>query len=189
MKIGIDIDEVIVEFLKGYLEIYEKIYGKKGFYKDFHSYNFWECLPISKEQAIRIAEEFFDSEEFENIEFVKGAKQAVQTLSKNHELIFLTARPVKIKEKTIRFFNKHFPESSFEIFHSGDFFAGNKSKAEICKDLGISFLIEDNEHYALDCSKNCEKVFLLDKPWNQNMKNQKNIIRVKNWQEIMEMLK
>ncbi len=58
MKIGIDIDEVIVEFVRGYLELYEKKYGKKILFEDIFSYNLWEPLKISKEEIIKLADEF-----------------------------------------------------------------------------------------------------------------------------------
>lgn len=65
----------------------------------------------------------------------------------------------------------------------------NKSKSEICGELGISIFIEDNSSYALDCAKKGIKVLLLDKPWNKNYEKHPNIIKVNSWEEILERLK
>jgi len=58
-----------------------------------------------------------------------------------------------------------------------------KSKADICKEHNICYMIEDNMDYALELATNGIKTFLLEKPWNKG-KEHKNLIKVKNWYEI-----
>ena len=41
LKIGIDIDEVVVEFVKGYLEIYNQKYNPRKFFEDIYCYDLW----------------------------------------------------------------------------------------------------------------------------------------------------
>ena len=189
MKIAIDIDEVIVDFVRGYLNVYEKRYGKKAFFEDIFSHNFWESLKISKEESLDIADEFYDSEQFDNIGIIEGAKESILELSKNNELFIITSRPLKLKKQTEQFFQTNFNEIPFKIFYSGGFLTMGQTKGEICKNLGISILIEDNKDYALDCAKRGVKVFLLDKPWNKNHEQHERVIKVKNWNEILGHLK
>jgi len=189
MKIGIDIDEVVVEFVKGYIKILEKN-GISAEYNKTHSYNFWDCYPITREEAINFANELYDSEHFENMVLIEGAFGAINFLEKNNEIFFITSRPLSIKQKTLDFVKKHFPNSKIEIVFSGDFHKINgKTKAEICKELGISVLIEDNKDYALDCAKKGTKVFLMSKPWNKNYESHENLIKVTSWDEILEQFK
>ncbi len=186
MKIGIDLDEVIVEFVRGYLKLYNLKYKKNILFENIFSYNLWESLGISKEEAVQLADEYYTSEDFENIEFVKDVKESLQKLSKNNKLFIITSRHVKIKEKTKIFLKKIFPLINFEVIHSGDFFDWQgKSKAEICMEKGLDVFIEDRKEYALECAKKKIKVFLLDKPWNRNVANE-NMTRVYNWNEILD---
>ena len=64
-----------------------------------------------------------------------------------------------------------------------------KTKGELCKDLNVDLMIEDDPKYAEDCALKGINVLLLDKPWNQNCIEHENIIRVKNWKEILERFK
>ncbi len=50
-------------------------------------------------------------------------------------------------------------------------------------------MIEDTKEHSELCAKDGIKTFLLDKPWNQHCVEHENIIRVKDWNEILERLK
>jgi len=188
-KIGIDIDEVVVEFVNPYLKIYNQKYNRKKRFEDINNFDLWIPLGITKEDAFEITYKFYDSEDFDNIPFVNGAREGIKRLTKDNELFFITSRPLKIKEKTEQFFRKNFPELNYEIIFSGDIWGSQeKKKPVICKRLCIENIIEDNINYAFDCAKSGIITYLLNKPWNQNGNLPKNIIRVKSWNEILERL-
>jgi len=188
-KIGIDIDEVITEFVKSYLKIYNHKYDDNKTFEDICSYDLWKPLGITRGEAFEISDEFYASRDFDNISFVDGAKDGIERLSRENELFFITSRPVKIKEKTEQFFKKSFPNLNLPlIFSDGLFHNQEETKANICKELNIDSIIEDNINYAFDCAETGIITYLLDKPWNQSNALPKNIIRVKNWKEIMEKL-
>lgn len=185
MKIGIDIDEVVVEFLEGYLKHFNLKKSSCFEIKDFHSYNFWEVLPISKDEAISLADEFFNSELSGNLSFVQNGKEGLKKLASKNNLIFITARPLSWKSKTHKFFENHLPDEKYEIVFSSDFHNNSSSKkSDICLSLGVSLLIEDNKKYALDCAEKGIKVLLFDKPWNFGIKHE-NITRVFSWKDII----
>lgn len=188
MKIGIDIDEVLTEFVRGYLEIYEKKYGKKARFEDIFSYNLWESLNITKEEAIILGDELYESELFRNIETVEGAVNAINFLGEKNEIFFITSRPEKIRSKTEEFLKKHF-SFKYDLIYSGDFWGGKKTKAEVCSELGVDFMVEDNEKYSKEIANKGIRVFMLDKPWNKSCEPRENLFRVNKWQEILERLK
>ena len=189
MRIAIDIDDVIVEFVRGYLEFYNKIHDTRFKIEEMYSYNLEYPLNTTEEKVIEIMFEFFETSAFDNLEFVEGVGELVSELSKNHEVFFITARSPRIKEKTRSFLEKHFPDISMNILHSGDYYGERKTKAEICLDQGIKFLMEDNKIYALDCAKKGVKVFLLEKPWNKNHEEHPNIIKISHLKEVLEQIK
>jgi hypothetical protein len=189
MKIGIDIDEIVVEFLEGYVKLYNQKYNSHIRVEEFHTYDFWEVLPLTKDQAVILAEEFFNSALFDNLSFIKNSKESLLKLLKNNMLFFITSRPSNWQSKTKAFFEKHLENHKYEIIFSSDFHKSNgKTKAEICKELEVKMMIEDNKNYAYDCAEKGISVLLLDKPWNKEMKH-KNITRVFSWEEILNEIK
>jgi len=185
MKIGIDIDEVVVEYVKHYLDFCEKKLGRKFLIEEISVYNLWKVLDISEEEVYEIAKVFNDSGEVEKQEFVEGAKEALNVLSKDNKLFFITSRPSYVKDRTLKFFENHLPEINFELIFSEKCNGNEKTKAEICGELGIRVLIEDRRKYALDCADKGIRVLLMDRPWNRENCEHKNIIRVRDWEEIM----
>jgi uncharacterized protein len=185
MKIGIDIDEVVVEFFREYLKDFNKKFNKNYEFEEWTHYNIWEFTDISKEESLGLADEFSKTKAFFETGLVEGAKQGISELEKENKIFFVTSRPIDIKERTIEFFKMHFPENNFEIHFSGEMWGGEKTKAEICEELGIKIIIEDNAHYALDCAEKGIKAFLLDKTWNKDYIRHENLTKVKDWKELM----
>jgi len=189
MKIGIDLDEVIVDFVKGFSKFYNLKFNKNLLFEDWHSYNFWEVVGISREQSIELVNEFNCSAMFDNLELIKNAEKTIKEILKNHKVFIITARSVRFKEKTYRFIKNLFPINTPEIIHSGDFHnSQGKTKSEICKALEIDFLIEDHKGYAFESAQEGVRVFLFDKPWNKNLDEHEKIIRVSGWKEVLDKL-
>ncbi len=189
MKIGIDVDEIVVEYIKT-LSIYlEKTRGKKVLYGDIFNCNLEGPFEMTQQEVGDLIKEHTSEEIVVNLDLVEGSKESINLLRKIHELFFITSRHTRNEKATLLFFEKHFPGNDFKILFSGDAWEnGNKSKFEICADNEVGVFIEDNPDYALACAQNDIKVFLMDKPWNQNCEHE-NIVRVKNWKEILEKLK
>jgi len=184
MKIGIDIDEVIVKFIDKFLEFYNQKKNTNFKFNDFNTYDFWDIVGGTKEEAIKLVYEFCDSDLIDGLELLENAKEGVDKLNNEHEIIIITARSPKHKEKTFNFFDKYFPGLKEKIIFSRDGYGGKVSKEIICKENNIELMIEDHKNYSLTCAENGIKVLLLDKPWNQNVEHE-NIIRVNNWNEII----
>lgn len=189
LKIGIDIDEVVVEFFKKYLELFNEKFEKNIDFDSWTKYNIWDFTDISREDALGLVNEFQESGGLDDLELVEGVKEALMELNQKYEIYFITSRPQSIKEKTENFLKNLFSEFNFELHFSGGVWNDSKSKVTICNELGIKIMVEDNADYALGCAEKGVKVFLLDKPWNQNVEEHENVIRVRNWDEIMERLK
>lgn len=184
MKIGIDLDEVVFEFVTPYLAKFNLLYRKDLEFKDIFSFDLWVPLEISKDESLRIVKELYASEEFENLPFINGAKEVINRLLENHEVYFITARPNSTREKTFRNLNKGFDINKIKVLFSSDFIEGSiKRKHEICVEKGIEILIEDNKEYALNCAREGIRVLLLDKPWNQGVEEE-GIKRVHSWEQI-----
>ena len=188
-KIGIDIDDVLVHLVKHFYDFYNQKFKKDLNAENHFEYDFMGPFGISAEEAISLIKEFYFTEYFDNLDLIEASVDSIHELSKEHEIFFITSRHLDIKDKTENLLQKLFPTIKYTLIFSGEFWQEAKSKVEICEEVGVSIMIEDNESYALDCAKKGIKVFLLDKPWNQNYEGHENIMRVKDWKQIMEKLK
>ena len=169
MKIGIDIDEVLAKFVDSYLQIYNFKYNKNINTKDMFTYDLWVPLKISRDEAVSITNELFNSDLYDKIGVIEGSQEGVRRLAKDNELYIITARPIFAKEKTKEFFNKYYQDIKFSMYYTGDFFNGAMIKSELCSKKGIDYMIEDNAEIVLDCSKKGINTILFDKPWNQGL--------------------
>ena len=189
MKIAIDIDEVVVEFFREYLELFNKRFNTTIKFEDMDNFHIWEVCNISKEDSLKLVNEFYRSDDFFKMELVDGVKEALEELREENEIHFITSRPISIKEKTQIFLGNLFQNYNFGLHFSGGVWGESRTKGEICKELEVDFFVEDNFDYAIDSARKGIKTFLMDKPWNQNGETHENLIRVKTWPEIMEKLK
>jgi len=185
--IGIDIDEVVAEFLESFLKFYNTKYNKEHRKEDFETYQFEDTIGGTHEDAVNLVKEFGNHYFFENLPLVDGAVEHVKELSKEYEIIFITARHPMFKEKTESFLKKYFEEIFSEVLYTGEAFAKyGITKADLCKERGIKIMIDDNKLFANELAEKGVKVFLLDKPWNKNYDKHENIIKVKDWKEVIK---
>ncbi len=187
MKIGVDIDDTLVEFTKKLIEFYN---SKKNTSFEFERLNTWkfeEVFDLSLEEVLELIREFYFSPELSEVGFVEGAKESLIYLSKKHNILFITARHLDIKDATSFFIDNHFKDHfEFELIFSSDEWNDGKVKHEICVEKEVDLIIEDRLEYALPCSEKGIKVILLDRSWNQCGTLPENVIRVNNWKEILE---
>lgn len=184
MKIAIDIDDVVVGFFENYMKFIETKGVKRVPYGDICCSEMWKVFGISKELVLELADEYHSCKYFDEVEFIEGAKDGVCFLRDNFDIVFVTARPKVVHKKTKDFIFEKFGLLGNKVVFSGNSFYGGVSKCEICKELGIGLIIEDNGHDSLKYAKNGMKVLLLDKPWNQGIEHER-IFRCKDWGEVL----
>lgn len=78
MKIGIDVDDVTVEFMPRLLDFYNSRYGRNLRFEDIVSFRLWDVgIGKTKAEAIKIVYDFYGSEFYGEMDFVKGARGAL----------------------------------------------------------------------------------------------------------------
>lgn len=173
MIIGIDMDDVLVEYVKSFLEFYNERNKTNLSYEEF----------INISSSVDKNNSFFRSDYFRKMELCKGTAKAIKMLAEKNSLFIVTSRQIEWKDATEKFVEENFPGCFKGIFFAGDIHKGfGKKKAEIYD--GMDVIIEDNRGHALECAKTGIKVFLFEKPWNKDVEHE-NIIKVKNWEDIL----
>lgn len=184
--IGIDFDDVLMDFVPGFLSFVSKKIGKTFIKEDIKNFFFWGTLGLSKEEAVALCEEYYQTDAHLNSLPVKRSKEALEKLA-NFSLHVVTARPTFTEDVTRRWTKHHFKDS-IEQFHFTNGFKNNQavSKGALAKELGVSYFVDDAPHNAFDVASEGIPVFLLDAPWNQDTGYHPCIARVYNWDEIIE---
>lgn len=189
--IGIDFDDVLMDFNHGLMSFYNSRNGTTHVREDVKHYRIerlWGCEP---EEVTNVIVDFYDSPAHLETLPLKGALEAIELLSREHELVIVTARPEIVREQTEKWIAKHFPEAFQRIFYVNKDFSDltkKANKSDICKELGVELFIDDSFHNARDIANSGIKVLLFDAPWNRGVEHQ-NVERVFTWEEIIERLK
>lgn len=192
MKLGLDLDDVIIDINRSIREFLKDVYGLSVTLEDHKTFDFhttWECTPT---EAMNRVFEFYESDYMNDIPPIPGSIEAVTSLLDNHEIHFVTSRPHAIEEKTRHWVNTHFPHHSPSIHHTNQFTpAGNPkvNKSDVLKDLGISIMVEDSPYNIQDISSNNIHVLMYTRPWNQNVEASEHITRVNDWNDVLRFIK
>lgn len=190
MNLGLDMDDILAEFVDGFLQFHNDLYGTTVRKKEMFTYHFEDVVGITKDQIEERLLQFYTTDYFQNIKPVSGAEKGIDELAQSHELAVITARPYIIRLETERWLNQYFSNCFASIDLTNQFQyrdQGNKrKKSEVGKERGIQMMVEDNPKHADDCASQGIPVLLLDYPWNQTVELPENIKRVHSWREIVE---
>lgn len=191
MKIAIDIDEVLAEFVKGLLKYHNKTFNTHITFGDVHSYNLWQVWGGTEDEAWEKFDKFYETPEFAEIEPIKSSQESVKQITKTHQTIVITSRPSEYKPRTLEWLNKHFP-NYFERIRFTDEFRGKDNglsrKFYLCQEEKTDIILEDSAKIARDCSRVCKKVILFNKPWNRMQYTTGNTFRVDTWEEALNQI-
>jgi uncharacterized HAD superfamily protein len=187
--IGIDLDDVLLNFNENFFIYHNDKYGTNHQRKDSIDYQLENILRTTKEEAVKRVLDFYESSNHANAKPVNGSVEAIKTLAKDHILFIVTSKPEALEKMTLQWLNKHFPKMFRGVYFTNHFHGGEKrNKADVCKELGIQVFIDDSLEYVKNISSDAAiPVLLFDAPWNQEpVKSPIN--RVYSWAEIVDWL-
>lgn len=189
--IAVDIDDVIAAETEGVRQFINQEYGEAHTAEDYlregEYWTYWQDIwDVSSEEAATRLEAFLKSPIKDNLKLVHGAMQAINMLKQRYELVIVTSRYGRQLETTIPWVEKHFPKT----FSRVEFVAirgEGATKASVCKEIGATYLIDDNvEHCKLAAKQGIKALLFGNYGWSKNVSSSPGIIRVDNWQEVLE---
>ena len=189
MLIASDIDDVLLDLIPAIIEFHNRRYCTNLTKERFHSYRLGEVFDCSDEEANRRMREFFETEEFRDVQPLEDAVEGVMALKeRGYDFIALTSRLLSCRRITEGNIEKYFPG----IFTGRVYLATNhylrklsspKSKGTYCLELRVDVMIDDSITHAEECRDLGIKTLLMDSLHNRR-KTPQGIARVRNWQEI-----
>lgn len=190
MIIGFDLDDVLLDFRETLHVYHNNNYGtnyKREQFKEALE-EMWNCtIEESKKRVFN----FYQSSEHRNAEPINGAVEKIKKLKQHHILHVVTARPEELKNITLEWLDKYFPQTFDGIHFTNQYQYHEKgpirTKGEVCKELGIEFFVDDSLCNVNDIANFGIPALLFDGPWNQG-EVKPPIRRVYSWDEIVEIL-
>lgn len=176
MKIGLDLDGVVVDIIAPILPHLAEICGRPVTTSDLTCFDLREALSLDEAQAERLGRLVLWGELYSLAPPVDGAIEAIQRLA-NHEIWFVTARPGKTRPHTIEWLERHgLPSSPLVLTEHGK---------KVVGEMGFDLFVEDDAGTAVGLAELGVNVLLFDHPWNQCPALPSNCRRVRGWTEIV----
>lgn len=117
---------------------------------------------------------------------MEGSQEVLGKLSGAYRLVVLTARSVSWAPATKRWLNSHFSDI-FEQVYFMEYRRDKQTKGQLCADLNIKWLIDDNVGHvcsALDSGVN--GVLFGDYGWHRGVEIPDTITRCVGWDNVLE---
>lgn len=141
-RIAIDIDEVLVHFVKPMAK-HNKL---KMPTKNKYNYVYRNMFSITEKESTKMVRDFYDSETFKNLKPIQHSNAAIQSLrDKCDKLYIVTGRQTYARENTETWLDKHFPGMFDDLILTNSYSPHEIQKDDICRSLNIDTIIDDND--------------------------------------------
>jgi len=171
MKIGVDIDNVISNTFLDLANYFNEFMGKSAESKDVVEVMRKEKLKMLAYWLITWKDKLLTK-----VSPIEESADLIKKWHKDHEIVLVTSRISIFNKQTKDWLKKH-GIPYHELHHA-------KEKTKHKKAKGCRIFIEDNIDECEVLADYCEKVFLIDYPWNRRKHDKKNIVRVKGFKDI-----
>ncbi len=185
MKIGIDIDDTVSmthdKIIKEAYK-YDKEHVKGKGFKDPNAYSFMEMFYWTVLDVDGFMKYIRSGSHYSELEPIKGASKVVSKLyDEGNEIIFITRRQNNLKVKMIT--KKWLKKNGFKF---NKLIMGISKKGELCNELGIDLLIDNDIKNIYDALDYKVDGILMGDRYN---KDETDLNRVESWEEVYKYIK
>ena len=173
MRIGIDIDGVVADFVKTFIPLVRERYGLALTEEDIYVHDLFLVLGISESEAMELIRATICSDPG----LIDGAKQAIDRLNQEHDVILLTARPEDLFDVTRQWLSKRGIKYR-ELLHLRE---GQKSTPQQAFDL----VVDDHLREVIRFAGKARKIIVFDHPWNQSLNVRGLFDRAYTWHDVL----
>lgn len=195
--IAVDIDDVLSRSAEGFISFSNEQWGLKLSPEDYQEE--WAVVwGVPLEEAVERSIVYHASGAVGKFQPHEAAMPVLQRLAKQYRLVAVTSRREILKPETDRWMERHFP-GIFEALH----YAGiwdrklhqgnvqqtlNHTKAEVLKEIGADYLIDDQLKHCLGAAEaGIVAILFGDYKWNRTTNNLPGrVVRARDWDEVAE---
>jgi len=193
IRIGVDIDDVTAEFtdaLRLWVNTAAGVDLQPHHYQTKHEY--WAHFKAvwAENKIVDLVDyDRFDNELTVNqshVKVVAGAKEAIALLKQKYDIVFITSRPPAQHDATRQWLDEHIdPSMPLYLANNPTVQSNPQSKGELCVELDVQLLIDDNAENCQDARDNgADAILFGDYGWNAHASE--SLHRCSNWQEVLE---
>lgn len=147
-KIAIDVDEVLVHFLKPMA----RRRGVKLPKNQKYNYLYREVFNCTEEESQVILHDFYMSEDFRNLKPIEGSQLAMDNLYTIFDKMYIvTGRQEIVRESTEIWIDQFFPGVFNDVILTNSFTENEIKKIDVCRALGIGCIIDDSMATCNEC--------------------------------------
>lgn len=186
--IAVDIDDVLAHHAEAMVAYSNRTFGPGHSYDTYteHWSVFWG---VDKDETSRRALEYHLTDDMIGYKARDHAKEVLLELKKNYDLVVVTARRQEVVSVTKEWLDTWFPDIFDSIYHVGiwDVIRDDShvlTKADMCAELGVSYLIDDQiKHCNGAADIGVEAILFGDYPWQLDVLHE-NVHRCHDWQAV-----
>lgn len=184
MKIGIDVDGIILDFertMRSYAELYDLLILRKNGVKNVKQFDYLKRYAWTKKEKDDFINNYLVHATLYKTPLIPLAKEMLELLKiEGYKVEFITARGLLKKETK---------ESVIQVFKKNNLDIKNinwatKDKVSKCLELGIDIMIEDNPNICKLLQKAKIKTLYFRDKGNEKLKEDKYLTEVSNVGEI-----
>ncbi len=188
--IAFDCDDVIVatgSLLVGY---YNALHGTNVQPEEFYSKDYEHVWQAGPEVAVRDLFAYLLTDDYADLPPMDGAVEVLRELTKNFTLYIVTGRPDATEAATKKWVEKYLPGVFEDViftnfFKLSDSKGALRTKADVCKELGAQYLVDDHLHHIQNVSEQGITGLLFgDLPWEQPAVLPPLAAKIKDWKEL-----
>ncbi|MFX1495666.1 MAG: hypothetical protein ACFFBZ_15385 [Promethearchaeota archaeon] len=185
MRIAVDIDGVLLDIMVTYCKIFNKKNKTNYQKKDVKNWEFFRDWKISEQEAYEIFYEIYEDSTL--VPFIDAnAPSIMEKLNKIHEVFIVTARQPKYRIPILKKLISHNVRRNIQY---QDLILLHPKPYDIKLRESFDIYIDDNPNLVDPIKRLKGRILLLyDQPWNQNVKIERNIRRVFNWNDIHQFI-
>lgn len=181
-RLGVDVDDVVIEYVRGLLEFYNHVHFDRVQYHNIRDFDLAKSFTKAskEEQLTAMMEHFSHHDYFTKLPSVPTAIPALRALEQKYDIHYITARHENHQDRTYEWFHKH------GLFPANVHFA--KQKGLVALTLGLETHIDDAVHNLDAIAKHSPNTntILFNRPWNALDKKYE---KATNWNQLYHRLK
>jgi len=189
MKVGLDLDGVVIDFADYFLNKINSLYKTKHTKNDWTSYYF-NVGNFNDNHFKDMVNEIIFTGGWKHMEPLPNAVEAVKDIYENNSIHIITGKRGRAKSDVVHWLERYdIPYDSISFTDSTKNNVVHSNKGKLGYILGLDCMIEDSHKNAEDMSKYGIITFLIDQPWNRVPLSSLLIQRVNSLKDLSDILK
>lgn len=185
--IAIDVDDTLADHAEAFVAWSNEKYGTLLTVEDYHDH--WSLLwSVDHDETARRAEIFHQTGAHRRFVVKADSVEVLRRLSKRYRLVVVTARRQLVVQDSLEWIQEYYEGIFSDVRFVPIWEADNTvTKADICRELGAQYLIDDlMRHCSLAAEAGITALLFGDYAWNRHEQLPPDITRVRDWKAVEE---